>query len=274
MASNSGWDKTVPSGTSLINVGDDDIRSFKSSMEAWWEEEHYATDGSANSAGEHKLGAARAYVGDNSQLSNPVTGRVFLNTDDNAIWGALSTATWTRVASSVHLDSIQTWTEQQNFQGNSTTSRVITAIVDGDTNSRYFVRADGVLNWGSGSAGLDTNLYREGANHLKTDDKLEVNSLVVGGGATLTGFLSGTTTWDPAAIPADGQVNTVVDVTGAASGDVVIVDNPFLADDHDLLLEGYVSASDVVTLQLRNVQSDAASANPASRTVKVFVLKS
>lgn len=36
----------------------------------------------------------------------------------------------------------------------------------------------GLVEWGDGVSGpLDTNLYRQTSNHLKTDDKLEVNTL-------------------------------------------------------------------------------------------------
>lgn len=44
--------------------------------------------------------------------------------------------------------------------------------VSGDSNDRHVVDADGKHHWGSGSAALDTNLYRSAANTLQTDDKL------------------------------------------------------------------------------------------------------
>jgi hypothetical protein len=44
-----------------------------------------------------------------------------------------------------------------------------------DTQDRFMVDSDSELWWGSGSATVDTNLYRSGANTLKTDDSLIVN---------------------------------------------------------------------------------------------------
>jgi len=38
----------------------------------------------------------------------------------------------------------------------------------------FYITKDGMLNWGSGTGAVDTNLYRSGANTLKTDDFLEI----------------------------------------------------------------------------------------------------
>ena len=46
--------------------------------------------------------------------------------------------------------------------------------VSGETNARLIVDAGGKLTWGSGSATGDTNLYRDSANSLTTDDDLKV----------------------------------------------------------------------------------------------------
>lgn len=48
------------------------------------------------------------------------------------------------------------------------------AGVDGDTFRRFLMLADGTLAWGPGNATRDTTLYRQSANHLKTDDDLIV----------------------------------------------------------------------------------------------------
>ena len=119
MATNSGWSKSVPSGASRVSSGDDEIRSFKSYMQEWWEEEHYGTDGSAASAGVHKLGTARAFVGTTSQLSNPTgdnAGRLMHTTDDGGLYVAnASTSSWTLLTNSITLGSDQTWTGTQEF---------------------------------------------------------------------------------------------------------------------------------------------------------------
>ncbi len=59
---------------------------------------------------------------------------------------------------------------------------LISGRVTSDTQDRFLVDTDGTLNWGSGSATPDTNLYRSAANTLKTDDALvTVGNVTVGG---------------------------------------------------------------------------------------------
>lgn len=52
---------------------------------------------------------------------------------------------------------------------------------------RFLMQVDGKMFWGDGTSSGDTNLYRSGANTLKTDDSLQVvGALNVTGAATLT----------------------------------------------------------------------------------------
>lgn len=55
---------------------------------------------------------------------------------------------------------------------------VVKARVTGDAASRLVVQADGKLVWGDGAGAGDVNLYRSGANTLKSDDSLEVTGSV------------------------------------------------------------------------------------------------
>ena len=48
------------------------------------------------------------------------------------------------------------------------------ALVNGDAFLRLRMFADGRMEWGSGAAAADTNLFRGGANRLETDDALRV----------------------------------------------------------------------------------------------------
>jgi hypothetical protein len=58
----------------------------------------------------------------------------------------------------------------------------LTVTVVGDAVNRYAVTANGGIEFGSGTAVRDTNLYRSGVSQLKTDDDLEVAlDLTVGG---------------------------------------------------------------------------------------------
>jgi hypothetical protein len=53
----------------------------------------------------------------------------------------------------------------------TSTDSQLESRVTGDANARWFVRTDGQMAWGAGSAGWDTNLYRGGSNTLQTDDQ-------------------------------------------------------------------------------------------------------
>lgn len=143
MASNSGWTTNLPSGQSKVSQVDDELRSLKSFQEAWLEEEHYVTDGSANSAGVHKLGSARAFVGTTSQLSNPTgdnSGRLMHTTDDGGLWVAnASTSSWTLLTNSITLGSQQTFTALQEFSAGVEASNVsVNGIFSGWTSYSTF----------------------------------------------------------------------------------------------------------------------------------------
>jgi hypothetical protein len=64
-----------------------------------------------------------------------------------------------------------------------------TGKVVGDAHERIAILDSGEIDWGSGSATTDTNLYRSAANTLKTDDSL----VVVGDVTAATGRFGGTT---------------------------------------------------------------------------------
>lgn len=57
------------------------------------------------------------------------------------------------------------------------TSTKLTTVVSGDSTVRHSVTGDGTLNWGSGSAALDTNLFRDSANVLRTNDSLIIDGI-------------------------------------------------------------------------------------------------
>lgn len=82
------------------------------------------------------------------------------------------------------------------FRGSADTNLVFTIIreaagaalmgagVNGDSFRRFLIQADGGLLWGPGNATRDTNLYREAADTLATDDDFKVyGSLMVQAGS-------------------------------------------------------------------------------------------
>lgn len=67
-----------------------------------------------------------------------------------------------------------TFSNQALAQRTFATGATWRTSVTGDANDRFYIEAGGQQNWGSGSAAVDTNLYRSAANTLKTDDALVV----------------------------------------------------------------------------------------------------
>lgn len=74
-----------------------------------------------------------------------------------------------------------------------------------DTADRFSVQGSGLLNWGSGTAAADTNLYRSTVGVVKTDQSLTVGQVLVVGGAT---NLQSYTTINKIADPGVAPVNT------------------------------------------------------------------
>lgn len=72
-------------------------------------------------------------------------------------------------------------------QTQSTTSRILQALVEGDANRRFYIDTTGQMNWGPASSSVDVNLYRSATDILKTDDSLHVATrLTVAAGSLQT----------------------------------------------------------------------------------------
>ena len=63
----------------------------------------------------------------------------------------------------------------------STGSDAINVFIDSESYARLKLEAGGRLVWGDGTGAGDTNLYRDGANVLKTDDTFKAAALFVDG---------------------------------------------------------------------------------------------
>jgi hypothetical protein len=71
--------------------------------------------------------------------------------------------------------------------GSAAGDNVLQTFVTSDSNARFKLEQNGVMSWGSGSSGVDTNLYRNSANELKTDDDLTVAGALSVDGSTVLG---------------------------------------------------------------------------------------
>lgn len=89
----------------------------------------------------------------------------------------------------VSLASSQVVTGFKTFEGATSTTGGIQFRVTSDANSRWFVRVDGRLSWGDGTATQDTVLYRNAAaGTLKTDGIFQVGgALQALAGIAITG---------------------------------------------------------------------------------------
>lgn len=86
-------------------------------------------------------------------------------------------------------------------------------------------------------------------------------------------FLKGSTTFDFASIASNTDATTTIAVTGAAVGDPVALGRPTPTGTGavtELSFEAYVSAVDVVTLNVVNATAGAADLDSATYTVVVF----
>jgi hypothetical protein len=91
-----------------------------------------------------------------------------------------------------------------------TTSVFLESEVNGDSANRFAAYVDGTLQWGSGAANRDTNLYRSSASILKTDyyfqavEGLMINTTSRGGGVGVLAMANAATA--PASTPTGGGV--------------------------------------------------------------------
>lgn len=117
------------------------------------------------------------------------------------------------------------------FSGNSTLSGTVThsgviqstraastdvalgTQVSGDTFDRHRTYISGLHEWGSGTATRDTNLFRQGADILRTDDSFQVGGTLTVTGAATVGSLSTTGT------AATGNLTVTGTVTGSGAAD-------------------------------------------------------
>jgi hypothetical protein len=97
------------------------------------------------------------------------------------------------------------------YIGNAATGRFTDARVTGDSVGRFVALADGTLNWGSGSATRDTNLYRGGADLLKTDDDFQAANFTPGAWTTYT---SAWTSSGTAPAIGNGTISARYSITG------------------------------------------------------------
>jgi hypothetical protein len=119
-------------------------------------------------------------------------------------------------------------------------SDALTVFVDGETYGRAKIEAGGRISWSSGTGSYDTNLYRDSANVLATDDVLKAISGIV----TLAGAGTPTAVLPDGALAVDtsnnlfyfrsGGVWTQVTSGGGGANVTISPTSPVAPDNGDL----------------------------------------
>lgn len=83
------WDTTKPAASEAVGLGDDRMRSILTSAFSALDSEHiWHQESSASTAGAHRLGSARAFVGTQSRVSSSDTdGRMMITSDTSRLFG-------------------------------------------------------------------------------------------------------------------------------------------------------------------------------------------
>ena len=110
----------------------------------------------------------------------------------------------------------------------------ITVFLDQESFARLKVEAGGRITWGAGAGAGDTNLYRDEANVLKTDDTFKAAGLFVAGTQIDT---TGATTGD--ALVFNGTKFVSASVAGGGEGATVLIQStpPVGQDEGTLWLD-------------------------------------
>lgn len=116
-----------------------------------------------------------------SRVTADANARFFTQADGKIWWGPGSAA----VDTNLYRSAASTLSTDDQFFVNRplSTDAAVGGRRAADTNSRWYITADGVISWGDGAGAIDTNLYRSAANVITTDD-----SLVVAGNLTVNGI--------------------------------------------------------------------------------------
>lgn len=92
-------------------------------------------------------------------------------------------ASLTTIGADIAMDA--TVVQGVRIMGAAASDLAFNTFVSGDAQIRFTFRADGQLAWGDGTSATDTNLYRNAANELKTDDAFVSATTITAG----TGFI-------------------------------------------------------------------------------------
>lgn len=105
------WDENLPSGSSAIKLGDDDVRNLTVALGDGLDAEHHwdNTQGSAN-RGLHRKGSARAYIDVQSRMSgsgSSEAGKLYFASNTSRLFVTPDSGTSVQVGSIAHPEVIE-----------------------------------------------------------------------------------------------------------------------------------------------------------------------
>lgn len=100
------------------------------------------------------------------QKSGDAQARSYIEASGKQWWG--DGTGWDTNQYRVAADVLATDDELRSIRASAATASISTVVV-ADTVTRFQISAGGTIEWGTGAAARDTNLYRSGAGALKTD---------------------------------------------------------------------------------------------------------
>lgn len=163
-------------------------------------------------------------------------------------------------------DGIMFYAKNTAAGGTATAQHLIEAVTSGSTSiatkvtgesvNRWSMNHSGRMEWGSGSLTRDTNLYRNAANELKTDDKLVAALGLDAGSQKVSNIADGTTTTDAAS---KGQMD--IAITGAkARANHTGTQTASTVSDFSAATDARISVAVGATVQAHDSDLDAVAA--------------
>lgn len=156
--------------------------------------------------GFHAVGSSSASEGHTARVTGDINKRLIIRDSGKMEWGDgtnVQDTTFERTGAG-YIVTNATVQSTKAVVGNV----AYAANVTGDTQSRFNVFNGGTLQWGSGSAGQDTNLYRGAAGVLKTDSDFNYGGQSVGRGLLGT-YYAVPTTFSPGSTGSEIAITSV-----------------------------------------------------------------
>jgi hypothetical protein len=174
---------------------------------------------------------AMGFVEVANSAARPTTvwpGLCIFQEDDETTWvsngSSPASASWINIPNGTSVGST-------NVSVAGTGSAGITVNVTGDSLKRFTIYGDGDLKWGDGSATQDTDLFRNAAGELRTNDSFTVMENLAVGGAPSVGAGLGVLSLKNATTAPTGNPSSGV-IIYSDSDSRMVVRNPSGADQY------------------------------------------